>query len=191
MTHLIDLDRYPLHSPDSSVWADLVARCQDDLDRDGMFNLPGFLRPDALTRAVDELTAPLRDQAFVHARRHNIYFRDHIDGLAEDHPALTRFETANRTICADQIPGAVMLQIYEWAPMAVFLAAVMGKAALYPMADPLARVNVIAYSQGQALNWHFDRSEFTTTLLLQAVRSNAQPICAAMPTPTMRALPIC
>ena len=36
------------------------------------------------------------------------------------------------------------------------------------MADPLARANVIAYRQGEALNWHFDRCEFTTTLLLQA-----------------------
>jgi len=36
------------------------------------------------------------------------------------------------------------------------------------MADPLARVNVMTYRDGEALNWHFDRSEFTTTLLLQA-----------------------
>ena len=36
------------------------------------------------------------------------------------------------------------------------------------MGDPLARANVMAYGDGEALNWHFDRSEFTTTLLLQA-----------------------
>ena len=36
------------------------------------------------------------------------------------------------------------------------------------MADPLARANVIAYRDGEALNWHFDRSEFTTTLILQS-----------------------
>jgi 2OG-Fe(II) oxygenase superfamily len=29
-------------------------------------------------------------------------------------------------------------------------------------------VNVMAYRDGETLNWHFDRSEFTTTLLLQA-----------------------
>jgi len=32
-------------------------------------------------------------------------------------------------------------------------------------------VNVMAYRDGEALNWHFDRSEFTTTLLLQAPES--------------------
>jgi hypothetical protein len=36
------------------------------------------------------------------------------------------------------------------------------------MADPLASFNVMRYQKGQALNWHFDRSEFTVTLLLQA-----------------------
>ena len=32
----------------------------------------------------------------------------------------------------------------------------------------MARVNVQASHAGEALNWHFDRSEFTTTILLQA-----------------------
>ncbi|EPX83253.1 2OG-Fe(II) oxygenase superfamily [Rubellimicrobium thermophilum DSM 16684] len=44
----------------------------------------------------------------------------------------------------------------------------MGKPALHAMDDPLARVNVMEYRRGEALNWHFDRSEFTTTILLQA-----------------------
>jgi hypothetical protein len=36
------------------------------------------------------------------------------------------------------------------------------------MRDALARVNVMEYRDGEGLNWHFDRSVFTTTLLLQA-----------------------
>ena len=63
---------------------------------------------------------------------------------------------------------AVVIQLYEWPPFADFLAKVMGKDRLFTMADPLARVNAMSYGDGQALNWHFDRSEFTTTLLLQA-----------------------
>lgn len=47
----------------------------------------------------------------------------------------------------------------------------MGKEALHPMADPLAAVNAMAYRAGEGLNWHFDRSEFTTTLLLQAPKA--------------------
>ena len=98
----------------------------------------------------------------------NIYFDDNVVGLAPWHPALKRFETVNHTLCADQIPASLPCLIYEWPPLAEFVAAVMELPRLHPMADPLARVNVMAYCAGEALNWHFDRSEFTTTLLLQA-----------------------
>ena len=110
----------------------------------------------------------LDSAAFVHKRRHNIYFDDRPTELADNHPALKQFETINHTICADQIPGSLICRIYEWPPLATFLAAVLDKTELHLMADPLARVNVIAYRAGEALNWHFDRSEFTTTLILQS-----------------------
>jgi hypothetical protein len=78
------------------------------------------------------------------------------------------FDTTNHTVCYDQIPQSVPVWIYEWPQFAVFLAACMEKEGLFPMRDPLARVNVMSYGEGEALNWHFDRSQFTTTLLLQA-----------------------
>ncbi len=168
MKGVVDLGQFPLDRLDSTEGQALVARCKDALARDGMFNLEGLVLPDAVMRAVAEVTPVLESSAFTHARRHNIYFRKDVPGLAPDHPALAEFETVNHTICADQIPGSVVLQIYEYPGLAKFLARVMGKPALYAMADPLARVNVMRYQQGEALNWHFDRSEFTTTLLLQA-----------------------
>ena len=50
----------------------------------------------------------------------------------------------------------------------------MERPQLHVMEDPLARVNVIAYRAGEALNWHFDRSQFTTTLLIQAPESGGE-----------------
>ena len=170
MQDLIDLDRYPLDRPDGAAWSDLIRHCQAELEEDGLFNLPGFIRADAIDGMVSELIPVLERGAFTHARSHNIYFEKRIDGLPAQHPALTEFETSNRTICADQMGAAGVIRLYEWEPFARFLAAVMGKPALFTMRDPLARVNVMAYAEGQTLNWHFDRSEFTTTLLLQAPR---------------------
>lgn len=167
MRHLIDLERYPLDQPGAALQR-LVADCQHQLQTDGLFNLPGFLRPEAIAEVLTPLLPILKNNAFTHARYHNIYFQKSIDGLPANHPALQEFETSNRTICADQMRQAAVIALYEWVPFIAFLAAVMGKSKLHPMADPLARVNVMGYSEGQALNWHFDRSEFTTTLLLQA-----------------------
>ncbi|MDP6344695.1 MAG: 2OG-Fe(II) oxygenase [Alphaproteobacteria bacterium] len=168
MRDLLDLDRYPLHDLTSAPGRKLVARCREELAAAGMFNLTGFVRPSALEQALTEVTPLLASDAFTHRRRHNIYFDDDIADLPPDHGALRRFDTTNHTVCADQMADGLVCRIYEWPPLVDFLAAAMGKPKLYPMADPLARANVLAYRAGEALNWHFDRSEFTTTLLLQA-----------------------
>jgi 2OG-Fe(II) oxygenase superfamily len=168
MHDILDLERYPLHKPGSPQWIALVDSCKADLERDGMFNLDNLVRSDALSPIIAEVRPVMDTLSFVHKRFHNIYFLKTIPGLPEDHPALARTETINHTVCADQIPTSIICNIYEWAPLIVFLSATMGKDALYPMRDPLARMNVMAYRAGEQLNWHFDRSEYTTTLLLQA-----------------------
>lgn len=168
LQEILDLDRYPLQAIGSAPWQALVDRCKAELAAAGMFNLEEFVRPSALARAVSEIRPVMDGLSFLHRREHNIYFLDTVPGLAADHPALARMESVNRTVCADQIPESTILRIYEWPLLILFLAAAMGKAALHPMHDALARVNVMAYRDGEALNWHFDRSEFTTTLLLQS-----------------------
>jgi hypothetical protein len=166
---VIDLDTYPLHHPASPQYADLVAGCRGDLRRSGMFDLAGFLRPAAIVHTLG-LLRPLIDQhSFEHRRTHNIYFLppSGVHGVDPSHPSLAQLETVNRTVCADQLTGSALLVMYQWPGLTRFLAATMGVPELHTMADPLACVNVMSYRDGEALNWHFDRSEFTTTLLLQ------------------------
>jgi hypothetical protein len=168
MHDILNLDRYPLDQPGTPQWKALVDQCKVDLVRDGMFNLEGLVRDDALPRIVAEVRPVMDTLSFTHTREHNIYFMKAVPGLADDHPALMKNKTTNHTVCADQIPHSIVAHIYEWAPMILFLAATMEKQSLYPMRDWLARMNVMAYRDGEALNWHFDRSEYTTTLLLQS-----------------------
>ena len=167
MNTLIDLDRYPLDREGSPEWTALVERCKADLAEHGMFNLEGFLRPSAINEALAEIMPVMENASHVHKRQHNIYFKPAIPELPDDHPALRKVETISHTLCADQISG-VVTSVYEYAPLVRFLAATMEKQALHTMQDPLARANVMSYRTGEALNWHFDRSEFTTTLLLQS-----------------------
>lgn len=168
MDDLIDLDRHPIDRLKTDEGRALTAARRADLATAGMFTLEGFVRPRALARCVSEIVPLFARDAFTHRRRHNIYFEPEIPGLAPDHPALRQTETVNHTVCADQIADSLVCRLYEWPPFAGFLAAVMDKPRLYVMDDPLARANVMAYRDGEALNWHFDRSEFTVTLLLQA-----------------------
>jgi hypothetical protein len=168
MRDILDLDRYPLDRPDSPDWQALVDRCRADLERDGMFNLPGLMRAPVAEAAARALAPRFATESFHHQRAHNIYFLKSLPDLPLDHPALTLFQTSNNTLCEDQLAETPMARLYRWEPFARFLAATMDKPALYPMDDPLAGLNTMSYAQGQTLNWHFDRSEFTTTLLLQA-----------------------
>ncbi len=164
----LNLEAFPLHQPESAAYDALVARCRRDLLETGMFNLDGFLRPEAAANEAARHAPKMARESFNHARRHNIYFTKEVPGLAPDHPALMLHDTSNNTLCADQLAGSMVAEIYRWPALTRFLAEVMDKPALYPMADPLAAFNVMSYGEGQALNWHFDRSEFTVTLLLQA-----------------------
>lgn len=167
MHDLIDLERYPLDRLDSSDGKNLVAECIAALEREGMFTLKGFMRRAVIDAILPGLIERLARESFTHAREHNIYFDDGNADLPLDHPALARVNTVNHTLCGDQI-GTQLKQIYLWPALTHFLAQVMQKPALYPMDDPLACANVMGYYAGEGLNWHFDRSEFTTTLLLQA-----------------------
>jgi hypothetical protein len=169
LPELVDLEAYPLHRPGSPDYQALVSRCRADLESDGMYDLVGFLRPSAVERTMRELRPVIDDDSFEHRRRHNIWFLppSRVSGVPADHPALAEAETANRTVCADQLTGSPVLSVYEWPGLRDFLAATMRLDTLHLMADPLARVNVMSYREGEALNWHFDRSEFTTTVLLQ------------------------
>ena len=72
MRHILDLDRYPLDQPGTPAWEALVAKCRADLAKDGMYNLPGFVRAEALRRAVDEIRPVMDTLSFTHKRRHNI-----------------------------------------------------------------------------------------------------------------------
>jgi len=167
MDQIIDLDRYPLHRADRPEYDALIAAARADLAREGMFSLPGFFLPQAIDAALADVAPRFATEAFAHARHHNIYFRKEVPELPPDHPALVQHVSSNRTLWGDQI-GGPLNALYGWPAFAAFLAATMDKPVLHVMDDPLARVNAMSYAEGEALNWHFDRSEFTTTLLLQA-----------------------
>ncbi|MGJ8618498.1 MAG: HalD/BesD family halogenase [Sulfitobacter sp.] len=168
MQDIIDHDRYPLSEPTSQTYVDILDQARSDLAAHGMFNLPGFLTDAARLQTVQRLTPRFMQDAFRHVRQHNIYFRKDIADVPADHPALVQAETSNSTLCGDQVHDTALSLLYDWPPFAAFLAKAMDKPVLHPMQDPLARLNVMAYGDGEALNWHFDRAEFTTTLLLQS-----------------------
>lgn len=167
MRNSLDLERYPLDQPGTPAYEALVQRCRSALEREGMFNLDGFVGPETIRAAAAELAPMATRSSYTHARTHNVYFLERVAGVDEAHPALQKFKTINHTLCDDQLKNTFVHRLYEWPPLADFIARVLGLPRLYLMDDPLARANVMEYRPGEALNWHFDRSRYTTTLLIQ------------------------
>ena len=164
---LIDTDRLPLDRPDDRLWQRLLERGRSEMAAAGSLSLDRFVRADAVRRAVTEVEAHLPGGAHRHVAHHNIYFSD--DMGADGGAAVARSQlTSNLTLAGDLLRGGVLDQIYRWPGLHRFLAALFDKSALYPMADPLACLNVMSYGPGDGLGWHFDRAEFTVTLLLRA-----------------------
>lgn len=168
MREILDLYRFPIDQPGTAAYAALVARCQAELAADGMFSLDGLMHAHVAQQVADDTAEDMATASFHHAREHNIYFQAEVKGLAADHPALRTFHTSNYTLCGDQVAHTAVMAAYEFPALRAFLADVMDKAELHVMADELARLNVMSYGEKDRLNWHFDRSEFTVTLLLQA-----------------------
>lgn len=168
----INYRRYPIDQTGTTGLRRLVTTCRQQLANNGMFTLAGFLMSSALC-AINRQLDDQSGNAFTHAREHNIYFDDALD-LDKAHPAMRRVRTVNHTLCADQLESSPITRVYENSHLIDFLTAVTGKPVLFVMQDPLARVNVMTYRRGEALNWHFDRSEFTTTLLLREPTGGGQ-----------------
>ena len=158
----IDAGRHPIDD------ADYIARCKEQLDREGALVLPAFFTPAAIERVVAE-SAHRRDEAYYADSSHNVYLTPPDPSLAADHTFNRQVASSKGLIADDQIPADSPLRdVYESAEFRAFLCGVLGVDRLHPYADRLSSINVHFASEGQELGWHFDNSSFAVTMLLQA-----------------------
>ena len=164
---IIDLDRYPVHDPARERYRDLIARCKDELAGKAACDFPGFLRSEVLGLVASEV-APLVEQGFRHTCEHNVYFVNDDPALPPEHPARFLQKSEKYNIAGDLIArDALIRRVYEYEPLRTFLAAVIGEDTLYLQADPLSSLNVMIYGKGDRFGWHYDRTPYSVTILLQ------------------------
>jgi hypothetical protein len=64
--------------------------------------------------------------------------------------------------------------LYQWDPLKEFIGHVLGKESFHRFADPFGACSVNVFVNGGQHGWHFDESEFTVTLLLQAPETGGE-----------------
>lgn len=164
---VVDIDRYPLHQLDSDHGRQFVARCREQLQETGVCHLPGFIRPDAVDAMV-KLAGDLDDVAWKSDQNHTVYFEPVDENVPANHPRARTVRSAKHGIAYDHIPAdAPLRRLYESEDLTHFIAAVLGKPVLYRSADRLDALQVTSFHPGDELGWHFDRSEFSVTVMYQ------------------------
>lgn len=164
---LIDFEHYPINDLSSTGGTKLAEKCRAELRAQGACRLDDFLRPEALARMVDEANA-LIDLAYRQDDVHNVYFEEVDESLPESDPRRMLQHTSQAAIAWDHTPPtADIRRLYEWDGLTNFVATCLEKSVLYRSEDPLGACNITTYREGAELGWHFDRSEFSVTLMLQ------------------------
>ena len=174
---IVDLERYPIADPDSPGSRLLVERCRAAIRQDGHCLLPGFLTSDA-TRAVVDEAAPLLPGAWFCSRTHNVYLAPDDPGFPKEHPRRRRLKTEVGSVAYDRLPkDGLLRRLYDWDPLVRFVGAVLWKQAFYRLADPLGALSINVFTDGGGHGWHFDESEFTTTIMLQTAERGGHFEC--------------
>ena len=171
---VVDLGTYPIHDPGSEHGQALIARCRQELTETGVCNLPGFVRPEAVARMVD-LAGQLAGQAWQSDQEHTVYFEPADETAEPGDPRRRTVRSAKHGIAYDHIPAdAPLRRLYESDDMTAFIAAALGQERLYRSADPLDALQVTAFEPGDELGWHFDRSEFSVTVMYAPADSGGE-----------------
>jgi hypothetical protein len=163
----VDLKRYPIHDIDNPIRAQLVGEYRGHMDRLGVAEIEGFLTEDGIRRMVEE-SAGLEAKAHHNALVGNAYLDDPDANLPADHTRRLTEKTSLGAIAYDQIPESHLIrQIYEWDVLKDFLGDILGLEKIYRYADPMGGLNIAVMKDGDYLRWHFDQTDFVTSLSIR------------------------
>ena len=167
-SELVDLERYPLLDLAAPRGGRLVSECRSQLGATGCCELPAFLTAAAVERAIAD-TEPLLRLAHHSEGPIQPYLEPADPSLPNDDPRRHLGRSALSAIAYDLFPPAHSLRrLYEWDPLMRFLAAALGEPELHRYADPLGALNVAVMEDGDELGWHFDQTDFVTSIALRS-----------------------
>ena len=167
LDRLIDLDTYPIATPDSLAYAAAVASAREGLRAVGCAVVRDLLRPEGVRRLNDEIIARKHTTHFS-TQMINPYF--HVwpnPEYPERHPVNTFTERSSGFIPGDAWePGCAMDVVFRYPELTRFLADCLEIDALHCYADPLAGLTANILDPGQQFSWHFDTNDFAVTVLV-------------------------
>ncbi len=163
----LNLTEYPINKPGTEPYKKLVEHCQRQLREDGACELVDFLSPNGLERLINE-SVQISKGAYFNAVVGNAYLSATDESVATDHPRRMTEPTRLGVIAYDEYPpDAVLRSIYEYEPLMKFVGDVNQLPTIHRYADPMGGLNLSVMTEGDYLRWHFDQTDFVTSIAVQ------------------------
>jgi len=168
---MVDLQRYPIADLATAEGTAFANQCRQQYLETGLCMLPNFITP-ATQRILTEEANNISGEAYFCRSTHNAYLTEENSSLPAGDVARKQEQTYVGSVPYDLIAeDAHLRRLYCWDPLKDFIGYVLGKTEFYRFADPLGACSINVFVSGGEHGWHFDESEFTVTLMLQAPES--------------------
>mmetsp|Transcript_125332 Transcript_125332/g.244050 ORF Transcript_125332/g.244050 Transcript_125332/m.244050 type:complete len:317 (-) Transcript_125332:262-1212(-) len=173
MGGIIDYERYPIHDLSGDAGRKLVEACRKAWKEEGTVSLEGFVSQDVMEQMAAEVANLPSHQRVDIVMPYTPYKFSAIDpksfnNYTEGHPRRKIMAQDVYAAASDVIPkDALLRQFYHSQDLLVFLAAVLEIPKVYTFRDVLQSLNVHSMRDGCYRAWHYDMTDFATTLMLQ------------------------
>jgi len=163
----IDLDRYPIHLPDSDRGKQLVSDCREMMTQETICALPCFLRPEAVSRLAAEVV-DLEQVARKIDYQSTPYGWMKNDGFGDDHPRTRLFARRCSAVTTDQLnPHGLCLTLYQFDSVTEFIRRLLGYETLFRTECPNISVRLNIMNEGDEFGWHFDTNDGVVSFIIQ------------------------
>jgi hypothetical protein len=167
LNRYIDLDRYPVHEPDSRAAREVIAKGHEMMSRDTLCLFEGFLREEAVTRLREEITAlePACHQVDYPC---TLYGWMNNAGFDQDHPRSRLLRRHCGVITTDQLDAAgPCFELYRFDALTEFVRRLLGFETLYRSECPTLAIQVNVMRADECFDWHFDTNDGVVSFTIQ------------------------
>lgn len=176
---MINYEEYPITSATEYAYVALIQTCREQLDKQGFVSLKHFLLP----RSVGSLLSSVLDLesqsvGFYSTEHHNVFLEDSNDQNTSNsfHPRHIQLKSSKLLINARDLAPRVseLDDLVQSEAFLTFIKDVLQMNKLYPSTDEYGKYYANIFHVGDGLNYHFDRSEFSISLILQPAEQGGQ-----------------
>lgn len=168
LDRVVNFKEYPIKDLTSAEGRALVEKCRARLAVSGACEMENFVTEEGLAELVKE-GSRFEHLAYFSTVEGNAYLEEAPAGTPEGDPRRMTETTRLGAIAYDQFPpDSILRQLYEWDPLMYFIGAVLELKEIYRYGDVMSGLNLAVMKDGDYLRWHFDQTDFVTSLAIQS-----------------------